>query len=180
METPWHAECRGALDEGATIGDVKHDHDAPCYSPLLSANKTTSLRWWSHFRDVDRNLSTADANGKTIDDSASDQLSDVLCCCGDDTANDPDDCTDHDCLLSAKDIGDVAGAESSEPGTTGHGGGDTTLDIGAWAATATLTLVEVTFVGVSANDGTHRRDIKTEETTANDCDGSNEVVLCEA
>ena len=38
LETPWNTECGGAVDEGAAVGDIEHNQDAPGDGPLLSSN----------------------------------------------------------------------------------------------------------------------------------------------
>lgn len=75
----------------------------------------------------------------------------------------PDDGSDHDGLLSTHDIGDEARDQGSEPGTRGHRGSDTALDV--WMRTGTCfvlgvgrtegTLIEVAEVLMSADDGRH-------------------------
>ena len=91
LDTPRDAECGGAVDFRAAVGNVEHDHDAPGDSPLLSPDQTASLAWWSQFRDVYRDLGRADADAETVYEAADDQHSDVLGGTDDDGADDPVD-----------------------------------------------------------------------------------------
>jgi hypothetical protein len=121
-----------------------------------------------------------DADGETIDDATEDQHTDVLRGT-DESGTDnptqkyqrivaiyspkmvlPDDTTEHDSLLAAKNIRDEARDESTKPGTSRHGRSHTTLaDTGHAAALllvvewrAVGALVEVAFEpeSVSAKD----------------------------
>lgn len=85
--------------------------------------------------------------------------------------NTPEDAADHDGLLSAEDIGEVPRDKSTNPRAARHRCRDTTLCacIGTTAfALCDSILVEVTFIRLGANDGTHGRDVETEQTAAND------------
>jgi hypothetical protein len=129
LQRPWNSKCCRAFDEGAAIGNIEHDlrhvtdismlvrtnfdvqtshHDAPSNGPLLSADKTPSLRRWRNLRDVHRHLGRADANTEAIDDAAHDQHRDVLRCRYNDTADDPNHGADHDSFLAAKAVRDEA------------------------------------------------------------------------
>lgn len=98
----------------------------------------------------------------------------------------PDDSTDHDGMLTAKDIREETGTESTQPGTTSHGGCDTTLDIGTGTLALGLTInvferafVEVTEVGLSGDNRGHGRNIKTKEATTDDGDGRNGIHIAD-
>jgi hypothetical protein len=45
---------------------------------LLATDESSTLGWWSDFRNIHRNLSRADADGQTVDDTARSQHADVL------------------------------------------------------------------------------------------------------
>lgn len=81
----------GAIDFGAAIGYVEHDHNAPGDCPLLSANETTSLAWRSQFGYVYGDLGRADADAETVYKAADDQHADILGRGNDDRADDPVD-----------------------------------------------------------------------------------------
>jgi hypothetical protein len=91
--------------------------------------------------------------------------------------NIPDDRTDHDCFLSAHDVRDVTGYESRNPGATCHRGSDASLDSRCRTIARCRALIEVTLVRISADNGTHGRNIKTEQTTTNDGDCRDDVDL---
>ena len=57
---------------------LEHDHDTPGDGPLLAANETATLGRRRNLRDVDRDLSRADTNGQTVDDTTHNQHGDVL------------------------------------------------------------------------------------------------------
>jgi hypothetical protein len=78
LQTPWDTESSSTVDERATIRDIEHDQDTPGDCPLLTSDKSTTLGWWCDFGDVDGNLSRADTDGETVDDTANDQHGDVL------------------------------------------------------------------------------------------------------
>ena len=46
----------------------------------------------------------------------------------------PDDGANHDGLLSAEDVRNVAGSNGTKPRSTGHGGGDAALHVGRGAS----------------------------------------------
>lgn len=125
------------------LSRCKLTHDAPGDGPLLHANETAALRRRSDLRDVDRDLRRADTNAEAVDDATDDEHGDVLRRSGDNRANDPDDCTEHDSLLAAEAVRDEARAERGEPGAAGHRGGDAALDIRARALARNRALVEV-------------------------------------
>ena len=56
---------------------------------MLASNESSTLRWRGDFGDVYRNLCRADANGKTVDETANDQHANILRCRDDDRANNP-------------------------------------------------------------------------------------------
>jgi hypothetical protein len=121
------------------------------HSPLLHADKATALRRRRKLRNVDRNLSGADANAETVDDATDDEHGDVLRCGRDDGADNPDDSADHDGFLTTQDVGDVTRAERSEPRAAGHRRGDAALDIGSRALARDIALVEVAEVVLGGN-----------------------------
>ena len=94
LEAPWDAEggcgIGGAeTDFTGAIGDVEHDHNTPSDSPLLSAYKSATLRWWCQFTDIDRDLSGTDAHAETIDNTTSDEHTNILRCTNYNTSNNP-------------------------------------------------------------------------------------------
>ena len=78
LKAPWETECSDAIDEGGTVGDIEHDQNTPGDSPLLSTDDTTTFTWWCQFGDVDRNLSGANTDSPTVDESSNNEHSDVL------------------------------------------------------------------------------------------------------
>ena len=91
LDAPGDTEGGRAVDLGAAVGYVEHDHDAPGDGPLLGADQTTSLARWSQLGDVHGDLGRADADTDTVDEAADDQHADVLGCTNDDGADDPVD-----------------------------------------------------------------------------------------
>lgn len=94
----------------------------------------------------------------------------------------PDNRPNLDRSLPAKHIRQETRDQGTEPGATSHGGSDATLDIGMGTSTVHFTifildvaLVEVAEVGFRADDGGHGRDVKPEQTTAEDGDGRDHV-----
>jgi hypothetical protein len=143
----------------------------------LCTNETTTLGWRGKLRNIYWNLSGADTDSETVDDAAHDEHGDVLRSGHNDTSNDPDDGANHDRLLATEEIGNVPGAESSEPGATSHCGSDTTLNFGLGTGTWRIALREVAFVGICTDNGAHRRDVETKEATTDNSDGRDEVIL---
>jgi hypothetical protein len=94
----------------------------------------------------------------------------------------PNHSTNHDRMLTAKDIGEVTRAQSAQPRATRHRGGDTTLDISRRTLAIGLSIlvfnrafVEVAQIGLSGDNSGHRRDIETKEATTDDGDGRNGI-----
>lgn len=156
LEGPRGAERGGwAFDKAAPVRYKKHYHDSPGDSPLLHSNETAALGRRSDFRDIDRDLRRADTNTETVDNATNDEHGDVLRRSGDNRANDPDDCTEHDGFLATKAVRDEARAERGEPGAASHRGGDAALDIRARAFAwdrALVEVVEVVFGGDAVID----------------------------
>jgi hypothetical protein len=121
------------------------------HSPLLHADKPTTLGRRGDLGDVDRDLSRADTNAEPVDDATDDKHGDVLRGSRDGRANDPDHSADHDSFLATKDVRDVTRAERCEPGAGGHRRGDAALNIGARALTRHVSLVEVAEVVLGGN-----------------------------
>jgi len=89
----------------------------------------------------------------------------------------PDASTNHDGLLTSQDIGQVTRNKSSKPGTTSHGGGDATLDVGARTLARFGALVEIALIRIGADDGAHGTDIETEQSTADNGHRRNDIDL---
>jgi len=89
LQTPWDTESSGAVDVGATVRDVEHDHDAPGDGPLLGTDETSTLRRWSDLGDVDWDLSGADTDTETVDDTSDNEHANVLGRADNDAADDP-------------------------------------------------------------------------------------------
>ena len=87
---------------------LEHDQDTPSDGPLLRTHETTTFARRSQLGDVDGNLRGADTDTEAIDDASHDKHGDVLGSADDDGANDPEDSSDHDSLLSAQDIREEA------------------------------------------------------------------------
>jgi hypothetical protein len=90
----------------------------------------------------------------------------------------PEDSANHDGLATAPEIRDETRRESTDPGTEGHGGGDSTLSVRVGTRAFPIlhaSLIEVALVLVCAENGRHGGDIETEEATSNDGDGGDEV-----
>jgi len=66
----------------------------------LRTDELSSFAWRSDLRDVDRNLSGADANTEAVDHTTDDEHGDVLRSANDDASDDPDDGSDLDCDLA--------------------------------------------------------------------------------
>lgn len=107
------------------------------------------------------------------------QSSDSRCAqCGVAEPHSPDDGADHDGLLPPQDVREKAGDQSTEPGATGHGGGDAALDARTRTGAVRRTrgaLIEVTQILFGSDDGGHGRDVEAEQATANDGYGRDEV-----
>ena len=56
----------------------KLTHYSPGDGPLLSTDKTTTLRWRRELGYVDRDLGRADTDAQAVDNSANDEHGDVL------------------------------------------------------------------------------------------------------
>lgn len=87
-----------------------------------------------------------------------------------------------DGLLTAEDIRKVTRDQRTKEGTTGHSSGDTALNASSRTGALSIgvpilwSLVEVAKVGLCRDNGGHGTDIKTEESTANDGDGRDNVL----
>jgi len=97
--------------------------------------------------------------------------------------NVPDDASNHDRILATKTIRDNTRNQSTEPGTSRHGSSNTTLVEGTGTGAlvhivegrAPGTLVKVALVSRCADNSRHGRNIKPEQTAANDGDGRDHV-----
>jgi len=85
-------------------------------------------------------------------------------------------------MLSADQIREEAGDQSTEPRTAGHGSGDAALDIGVGPRADPLAVLivdvilgEVAEVGFGADDCGHGRDVETKQTTADHGDGRDDI-----
>jgi hypothetical protein len=74
----------------------------PGDGPLLKTHELSSLAWRRDFRDVDWNLSRADANTEAVDYTADDEHGNVLRGADDDASDDPNDGSNLDCDLAWK------------------------------------------------------------------------------
>ena len=54
LQAPRDTESRRSVNIAAPVGDVEHDENAPCNSPLLSTDHTTTFARRCQFGDVDR------------------------------------------------------------------------------------------------------------------------------
>lgn len=98
LEAPWDTP-RGSVvlervllaNEGAAVGDVVHDEDAPGDGPLLHADETTTLGRRRDFGNVDGDLGRFDTDGETVDDTGDDEHANILRGTGESGTNDPAD-----------------------------------------------------------------------------------------
>lgn len=161
LKTPWDTKGSRTRDKGATVGDVKHDQNTPGNGPLLSADNTATFTGRRQFGDIDRNLSRADTDSKTIDKTTNDKHANVLRGANDGGTNDPDETTDLNSPLAAKNVREETRSKSADKGTTGHGSSDTTLS--ARSRTTTIlrrgssgivgSLIKVAFVLICSKTG---------------------------
>jgi hypothetical protein len=112
----------------------------------LSAYDTSALGWRRKFRDVDGDLSRADTNGNTVDETSDDKHANILSSAGDNGANDPDNAAHLDGGFAAKLIREEARDKSTNERATRHGSGDTALDVGLRAG-ACVVVVEARPMG---------------------------------
>lgn len=84
LKTPWDTESSVSFEEGATIANVEHDENTPGDSPLLATDESSTLRWWCNLGNIDGNLSGADSNRETVDDTSDDKHGNVLGSANDD------------------------------------------------------------------------------------------------
>lgn len=92
LHSPSNSEhCRSRNNPGATIADEVHDEDTPFYGPLLNSDDPASNGAWRKLSEVNTDLTGADSDGQTVDDSSHDELSDVLRRAYNCTADDEDD-----------------------------------------------------------------------------------------
>jgi hypothetical protein len=191
-----------AADEGAAVGHVVHDEDAPGDGPLLEADEAAALRGRGDLGDVDGDLGGLDAHAEAVDHAADAEHGDVLgrgaddgaddpgggsqsvkCHCGVEVEGIPDNATNHDGLLPAEAVRQRTGDQRTSPGPSRHGRRDAALDqrLGTAARRAVVegravgTLVEVAFVALHAQLGRERRDIEAEERTADDRDAGDDI-----
>lgn len=103
--------------------------------------------------------------------------------CWDKSDDLPDNATNHDGRLPTEDIRQRTGDERTGPGASGHGGRDAALDqrLGPAALVAVVkggtlgALVEVALVALHAQLGRQRRNVETEEGTADDRDAGDDI-----
>lgn len=99
----------------------------PFNGPLLDTNDaTTSLRW-SQFGEVDEDLRTGDTDGETADDSAGDEMTDILSRTLEDSTDDPDDGGNLKSLPATELVGKITSDQGADEGTSRHGGRDASL-----------------------------------------------------
>lgn len=91
MKSPWDTESSVSFEEGASIANVEHDEDTPGDSPLLATDESSTLRWWCNLGDIDGNLSGADSDRETVDDTSDDKHRNVLGSADDNGAKNPVD-----------------------------------------------------------------------------------------
>lgn len=179
-----------------------HDQNTPGDGPLLGADETTTLGGRRKLRDVDRDLSGLNSDTETVDNTSGDEHTHVLGSADNNGADNPNrrlattvqhqlyrndatmppcndlpnNTTNHNSILATKTIRNETRDESTEPRTTGHGSGNTTLSEGAETTTDVIVvewraprpMIEITLISRRADNGRHRRDIETEQCTAND------------
>ncbi len=203
MQGPRNAECSRAVDIAAAKRDVVHDQDAPGdrygwlasgdiglgqgLTPLLSPNDSAPLGRRSQLCNIYRNLCTAEADACTIDKTPNNEHGDVLRGADNDRTDTPNDGADLNSAIATESVGEETGDEGTQKRTTGHGCGDTSLDVGFGARAfgiiverrAVGTLVEVATVLGGSDDGTHRRDVKTKQPTTDDGDGCDEINIAD-
>lgn len=99
----------------------------------------------------------------------------------------PDDTSDHDGVLSAQSIRQGTRNQSSQPGASSHGGGDTSLDERPRTTTfaigrgwGVLILVEVAEIRLLGQLGRHRRNVEAEERAADDGHAGNHVDVADS
>lgn len=96
LKTPWDTPSSSVVadgvviaNEGAAVGDVVHDENAPGDGPLLHTNEATTLGGRRDFGNVDGDLSRLDTDGDTVDDTGDNEHTNVLGGTGESGTNDP-------------------------------------------------------------------------------------------
>ena len=100
---------------------------------LLSSDESSSLGGWCDFCDIDWNLCRANADRKTVDNTANDQHGNAIRSTDEDGADTPDHGTDLDSSLPSQDVRDETRDQCTKPRTTRHGSGDSSLDVRWWS-----------------------------------------------
>lgn len=158
LDTPRDAEAGRAVKERAAVGDKVHDQDTPFDGPLLNAHNAAADPCWCEFGQVDADLGRGDTDGETRDDTAGDEVTDVLSRALDGGTDNPDDGGDHEGATTAEAVRQEASREGTDEGSSGHGGGDTTLKV----RVGRVKVVEVVLI---VDPGAHGADIEAEERT---------------
>ena len=133
------------------------DTYTPGNSPLLCADDTSPFAGLSKLRHVYWNLSAADSNRDTIDESSDHQLRDAVRAAYDNATDAPNNSTNLNCSLSAQPVGQDTRSKSTNEGAARHRSGDATLDGRGWTCTLSFSvespLVEEAFVLLRAQAG---------------------------
>ena len=66
------------VPDRSKIGRNTRKFTYPCYSPLLSSNKTSTFGRWSQFGNVDGDLSGGNPNTESVDEAPRDKHANIL------------------------------------------------------------------------------------------------------
>ena len=114
---------------GAPVRNIEHDHDTPGNSPLLTTDKAATHVGTSNLGDVNWDLSRADSNRETIDETAHNKHGDVLRYANREGTRTPDESSNLDAVLTTHSVRNKTRKESTTEGPARHGGGYSTLHI---------------------------------------------------
>jgi hypothetical protein len=127
----------------------------PLDSKLLDNNDTSSLVLLRDLGEIHGNLRRGNTNADAIEDTARNQLAEVLASNLDGRAQNPPETSNPDGVSTADFVTDGTGDERADDGTGGERRADSTLD-------DAVRIVEVLDVLFRANDCGHGGDVEAE------------------
>lgn len=150
------------------------DEDAPRDSPLLQRHDSAANVLGRNLRLVHRYYSRADSNGIAAHDTTNAEERNAVGRSLQDSADNPDECSDLDSSAAREAVGQEGRAQSTDERASRHCRGDAAL-------TGARRFAEVPCVRGSTKNTGHGRDVKAEERAAyrgEAADGWNVVRLC--
>lgn len=94
---------------------------------MLNTNDATTGLRWGELGKVDEHLRTGDTDGETADDSAGDEMTDILSRTLEDSTDDPDDGGNLESLSTTELVRKIASNQGTDERTSRHGGRDASL-----------------------------------------------------